>query len=86
MTSPIGNAKASVSLNFSNEEAERLQSMAPNMSLDDIVKSSLELLGKAAEALAAGHSFGSCEEDGSDITEPRMPALDAARNHETRYV
>ena len=60
--------------------------MDPSMSLSDIIKSSLDLLGKAAEALAAGFEFGSFDEDGSLRRVPAMAPLEAARKHGTKYV
>ncbi|MNY81561.1 hypothetical protein D3C86_2231760 [compost metagenome] len=59
--------------------------MDPTMSLSDIIKSSLDLLGKAAEALAAGLEFGTCDEDGSLRRVPAMAPLEAARKHDSKY-
>lgn len=73
-------------LEFSADEAKRLQAMDPSMSLSDIIKSSLELLGKAAEALASGIEFGIFDEQGSLRPVPAMAPLEAARNHGTKYV
>jgi hypothetical protein len=73
-------------LDLSSEEAKRLQAIDPAMPLSDIIKSSLDLLSKAAEALAAGLEFGSLDEDGSLRRVPAMAPLESARMHGTKYV
>ncbi|MCV9964503.1 hypothetical protein OIU34_21675 [Pararhizobium sp. BT-229] len=85
MRTTSGETKTRAFLDFSAEAAARLQAMDPAMSLSDIVKSSLELLGKAAEALAAGLEFGSCAEDGTMRRVSAMAPLEAARKHDTKY-
>ncbi|MCS4088826.1 hypothetical protein [Rhizobium sp. BK176] len=73
-------------IDFSAEETQRLQAIAPEMSLREIMKQSLDLLAKAIDALKAGREFGSEAEDGTDRSIPRLPALDAARGNEARYL
>lgn len=72
-------------IDFSAEETERLQAVAPEMSLAEIMKESLKLLATAIDALKSGREFGSETEDGTGRRIPRLPALDAARSNEARY-
>lgn len=73
-------------IDFSADETERLQAVAPEMSLGEIMKESLKLLATAIDALKSGREFGSEREDGADHRIPRMPAVDTARANEARYV
>lgn len=72
-------------IDFSAEETERLQAVAPEMPLGEIMKESLKLLATAIDALKSGREFGSEAEDGSGRRIPRLPALDGARANEARY-
>ena len=40
-------------IDLATDETARLQALAPSMSLSEIIKASLNLLGKATEALAS---------------------------------
>lgn len=73
-------------IDLATDETARLQALAPSMSLSEIIKASLNLLGKATEALASGLEFRSCNEDGTDRRNLAFAPLEAARNHCTKYV
>ncbi|MCZ7860633.1 hypothetical protein O9X98_04375 [Agrobacterium salinitolerans] len=78
--------KTQAFIDLATDETARLQALAPSMTLSEIVKASIDLLGKAAEALANGLEFGSCNEDGTERRALAFAPLEAARNHETKYV
>jgi hypothetical protein len=74
-----------VFIDFSAEDTNRLQAIAPEKPLGEIIKESLRLLETAIDALKSGREFGSVSADGTERSIVHVPALDAARANKTRY-
>jgi hypothetical protein len=77
--------KTQAFIDVKTHELARLQALVPSMSLAEIIMASVDLLGKATEALSNGLEFGSCKEDGTDRRTLNFAPLEAARNHATKY-